>query len=99
MSFDVLLKKAVAKMKKQKHEIEPEPVTTTVVENEVGSDDEEIYTDDEECSSIESEPDEEHRKFKAFLQQKAREQADFALDFDYVLDTLEDLLPEIPGRP
>lgn len=99
MSFDTLLKKSVAKMRKQKHEIEPEAVTTTVVDEDAGSGSEEIYTDDEECSSIESEPDEEHRKFKAFLQQKAREQADFAIDFDVVLDKLEIALPPIPGRP
>jgi len=30
---------------------------------------------------------------------KAKEQDDFALDFDDVLERLEEDLPEIPGKP
>jgi len=33
------------------------------------------------------------------LQQKAIEQANFALDFDEVLDKLDEKTPEIPGKP
>jgi len=72
MNFDSLLKRAELKMKKKKQELEPEPVITKVTDEEEGSGSE-FYTDDEECDSIESEPDEEHRKFKAFLQDKAKE--------------------------
>jgi len=98
MNFDSLLKRAELKMKKKKQELEPEPVITKIIDEEEGSGSE-FYTDDEECDSIESEPDEEHRKFKAFLQDKAKEQDDFALDFEEVLDILDDALPEIPGKP
>jgi|TARA_B110000285_G_C15029467_1_gene565918 hypothetical protein len=77
------------KMKKKKlkghevekgNELEPEPVNCKVEEED------EFYTDDEECDSIESEPDEEHRKFKQFLQDKAKEQDDFIIDFDDILE-------------
>lgn len=98
LGFDKLLNRNLQKWRKKKVELEPEAVTTEVVQDQDGSGSE-FYTDDEECSSVESEPDEEHRKFKAFLQQKAIEQANFALDFDEVLDKLDEKTPEIPGKP
>ena len=59
-------------MRKKKQELEPEPVTFEKTLKPEGQESEdEIYTDDEECDSIESEPDEEHRKFKQFLMDKA----------------------------
>ena len=79
----------------------PEEVTVArkTEEEEEEESDGEFYTDDEECSSVESELDEEQRKFQLFLQEKAKEQADFSVDFDEVLETLEDMLPPIPGKP
>ena len=69
MKFDTLLRRAHHKLR-SKNRSEPEPVTT-VVEADKDEDDKEasdgLYTDDEECSSLESELDEEQRKFYAFL--------------------------------
>ena len=43
--------------------------------------------------------DEKQKQFKNFLEEKAQEEANFHIDFDDVLDALEDRLPMIPGRP
>lgn len=43
--------------------------------------------------------DEKQKEFKRFLEEKAAEEANFHIDFDMVLDMLEEKLPMIPGRP
>lgn len=43
--------------------------------------------------------DEKQKEFKIFLEQKAQEELNFHIDFDEVLDMLEDRLPMIPGKP
>ena len=43
--------------------------------------------------------DEKQKQFKLFLEEKAMEEANFQIDFDEILESLEDLLPMIPGKP
>ena len=43
--------------------------------------------------------DEKQNKFKQFLEEEAQKEADFHIDFDMVLEQLEDRLPLIPGKP
>ena len=43
--------------------------------------------------------DEKQNQFKQFLEQKAQEEANFQINFDEVLEWLEDQLPQIPGKP
>ena len=43
--------------------------------------------------------DEKQKKFKEFLEMKAMEEANFHIDFDDVLEQLEEHLPMIPGKP
>jgi len=85
MKFDMLLRTA-HKKSKNKNKCDPEPVLVAYKEDPEEEDADEFYTDDEECSSLESEMDEEQRKFQEFLQQKANEQANFCVDFDEVLN-------------
>ena len=59
MKFDALMRKAYNKAQ-TKQKSKPEPVYTKEVVQEDGeSSYEELYTDDEECDSLESELDEE----------------------------------------
>lgn len=43
--------------------------------------------------------DEKGKEFKRFLEEKAQEEFNFQIDFDEVLETLEEKLPYIPGKP
>jgi len=43
--------------------------------------------------------DEKEKEFKLFLQTKAAEEAGFEIDFDEVLEILDEVLPVIPGKP
>ena len=54
---------------------------------------------DEDDSESDNEPNEQQKAFKEFLQQKAMEEANFEIDFDQVLDFLDETLPAIPGKP
>ena len=43
--------------------------------------------------------DEKGKEFKRFLEEKAQEEFNFHIDFDEVLELLEERLPYIPGKP
>jgi hypothetical protein len=62
-------------------------------------DDEGWYSDDESGSGSELEMDEQQKAFMEFLQERAAAEANFTIDFGEVLDTLDELLPMIPGKP
>ena len=64
-------------------------------------DEEEYILDDEgeDASSDELCLDEKEKEFKQFLQTKAAEMASFSIDFEEVLDVLDECCPEIPGKP
>ena len=63
--------------------------------------DDDVFLDDEGegQSSDELCLDEKEKEFKQFLQSKAAEEAEFAIDFDEVLEVLDEYCPEIPGKP
>jgi hypothetical protein len=65
------------------------------------SDDEGIFSDedDEGWESEEAELDENQKKLMAFLQKKAEEEKDFIIDYDAILNELDGMLPQIPGKP
>ena len=43
--------------------------------------------------------DENQRKLMEFLAKKAEEEKDFIIDYDIIIQDLDGLLPNIPGRP
>ena len=70
-----------------------------VYPEELGSDDE-FYSDAEGSDDMDRfEIDEKQKKFKQFLEEKAMQEANFQIDFDDVLEQLEEHLPMIPGKP
>lgn len=69
-------------------------------EAEDGDDDDDFFSDGEGEDEMDRfEIDEKQKQFKLFLEQKALEEANFHIDFDQVLDMLEERLPMIPGKP
>ena len=66
---------------------------------EEGSD-EDFFSDVEGEDDMDRfEIDEKQKEFKKFLEDKAQEEAGFSIDFDEVLEMLEERLPMIPGKP
>ena len=66
---------------------------------EEGSD-EDFFSDVEGEDDMDRfEIDEKQKEFKNFLEEKAQQEANFEIDFDEVLEMLEDRLPMIPGKP
>jgi hypothetical protein len=68
----------------------------------LGSDDEEGFDSEEgeeEWSDDEFEMDENQRKLMEFLAKKAQEEKDFIIDYDSIIQDLDSILPQIPGRP
>lgn len=64
------------------------------------SDDEGIFSDeDEEGWESEEEMDEQQKLFFDFLQKKAEEEKDFIIDYEQILSELDPMLPVIPGKP
>ena len=57
------------------------------------------YYDEEVESDSDLEMDEQQRAFMEFLEQKAVEDANFSIDFEEVLYSLNYDLPMIPGVP
>ena len=69
-------------------------------EAEDGDDDDDFFSDGEGEDEMDRfEIDEKQKQFKLFLEHKALEEANFQIDFDQVLDMLEERLPMIPGKP
>lgn len=66
-------------------------------------DNKDFYTDDEydeeAGDSSESEIDEQQKRLAEFISQKAAEEANFDIDFDEILEVLEEQLPKIPPKP
>ena len=63
-------------------------------------DEDNIYSEDEGEDEMDRfEIDEKQKLFKQFLEQKAAEEANFDIDFDLVLEQLDERLPMIPGKP
>ena len=59
----------------------------------------EFLSDEDEDSFDDHEPNEQQKAFKEFLMEQAIEEEKFNLDFDLVLDLLDENLPAIPGKP
>ena len=58
-----------------------------------------VFTDDEGLSSDELCLDEKEKEFQIFLQKRAEKEAEFSIDLNRVLDIIEEICPEIPGKP
>ena len=58
-----------------------------------------VFTDDEGLSSDELCLDEKEKEFQDFLQKRAEKEAEFSIDLNRVLDIIEEICPEIPGKP
>ena len=58
-----------------------------------------VFTDDEGLSSDELCLDEKEKEFQNFLQKRAEKEAEFSIDLNRVLDIIEEICPEIPGKP
>ena len=85
-TFDWYLEKATLRAAGLRHEDEPS--------------EDELYSDAEGEDEMDRfEIDEKQKQFKNFLEQKAAEEANFQIDFDEVLEMLEENLPMIPGKP
>jgi hypothetical protein len=61
--------------------------------------DEGVYSDEVSGSGSELEMDEQQKAFMEFLQERAAAEANFVIDFEEILNTLDDCLPMIPGKP
>ncbi len=58
-----------------------------------------VYSDYESGSGSELEMDEQQKAFMEFLQERAAAEADFVVDFESILERLDETLPMIPGKP
>lgn len=67
------------------------------------SDEEGIFSDEDEEESWESESDaeldENQKKLMEFLAKKAEEEKDFIIDYEQILMELDGVVPAIPGKP
>lgn len=60
---------------------------------------EELPSDDEGNWESEDDLDEQTKAFQEFLQMKQQQEAEFIIDYDAVLDSLDKILPQIPAKP
>ena len=76
-------------------------VTKKYAHNGAGSDEEDIFSDEEgdEGWETESELDEQQKAFMEFLAKKAEEEKDFIIDYEQVLNELDGVVPAIPSKP